>query len=80
MTCRTYPYQVEHDNGRFVNITINRSVWCRYSSGTDVSSRKLRQDGKREDSEDEAYYRKLRRWNVSGSSGGKAKFLAFMGL
>ena len=81
MTCRTFPYQVEHyDDGTLEGITLNRAVKCKCPTGPAVSKKRLQQDGKKEDAEDEAYYKKLRRWNGNGHSGGKEEFLAFLGL
>ena len=64
MTCRTFPYDVRLDQqGRISRLKLNRAVRCRCRPGEGVEPERLRRDAAREDAEDEAYFRRVDRWN-----------------
>ena len=81
ITCRTFPFMIDlDDNGTIENVEMNTGIRCGCPNGVHVSISRLRADARREDREDTAYYRKLRRWNNNGHTGGKETFLEFLGF
>ncbi len=81
MTCRTFPYEVELDqSGNITELDLNTGIKCGQKQGKGVDSRWLQRTARQEQAEDEAYYRKVERWNRQKERGGKLDFLRFLGL
>ncbi len=78
MTCRSFPYMVNlYDDGSLDELKLNRVVGCSVPFGARISKRQLVKTARQEDAQDEAYYRKLNRWNRNGG-GSKTEFLKFL--
>ena len=80
ITCRTFPYMVMLDeDGDLDELELNEAVGCTVPEGARIPRKHLIELARQEDSEDERYYRKVRRWNRNGA-GGKTEFLKFLGV
>lgn len=81
MTCRTFPYMIDFDeHGNPEKVRLNKIVDCKSSRkglshlDPEVSNVIIEQK------QDDAYYEKVSKWNLSGKKGGAKEFLAFLGL
>lgn len=77
MTCRTFPYMVHFNNDKTVEIELNKIVKCKSVYLEDSSLKQVINNAKTEQSNDEAYYNRIKNWNRIGKGGTKG-FLKFL--
>ena len=85
MTCRTFPFEVTtRPDGSLGKVSRIRMNWCRTRPGTGVDPAQLAAWSSTEDAEDEAYHRRVERWNRmqrdTHPPGNREDFLRFLGL
>lgn len=86
MTCRTFPFEVElNAEGRFEEVGLHDEIGCRRRDGASMAPGHLLSLARQEQSEDDAYFDRVREWNSRmrrpvGANGGKPGFLQFLGL
>ncbi len=81
-TCRTFPYSMDFDGKKVVEITLNKVMKCnaiKCSKGCiDIDT--VIANVRKEDREDNEYHKLVERWNLSHSTGTVKDFLKFIGL
>jgi len=80
MTCRTFPHQVTMDEGKVQNITLNRMIKQSYPSGPKKSIDQLVKETKKEDRDDEKFFKLIEKFNKKKVRKGKKQFLKFLGF
>ena len=80
ITCRTFPYVIDFDDFDNTIFTLNDIVTCKSTKAPDSTLQEILDYTLTEDEEDEAYFKKIRDWNISSQSGGTHEFLAWCGL
>ena len=85
-TCRTFPYSVEFedDSVKVVEkITLNKVMKCNAKKCSSIDIETLVNNARKENREDKAYHRLVKRWNKLPKSDGEsgiADFLRFIGF
>ena len=81
MTCRTFPWMVYLDeDGDVEEMFLNDEIGCGLGHGPHIPRKELLANVRKEDSRDDAYYRKVRKWNGNGHGGAVDDFFRFLGL
>jgi Fe-S-cluster containining protein len=78
-TCRTFPYNVYLEDGE-TEICLNAAVKCNAEKCKKIDLETLISDTRKENREDAAYHRLVKKWNQSPRKGGAGDFLRFLGF
>jgi Fe-S-cluster containining protein len=78
-TCRTFPYNVYIEDGG-TEICLNTAIKCKARKCRKIDLGALLADTRKENREDAAYHRLVRKWNKSSPKGNTAEFLRFLGF
>ncbi len=81
VTCRRYPFDLEiADNGNIELLSISQSVECPYELDGENNLSEIKAMADWEEKEENPYFEKLEQWHERKKTGGKKKFLKFLGF
>jgi Fe-S-cluster containining protein len=78
-TCRTFPYNVYLEDGD-AEICLNTAIKCGAKKCKEIDLETLISDTRKENREDAAYHRLVKKWNNSPQKGGTGDFLRYLGF
>jgi Fe-S-cluster containining protein len=80
MTCRTFPYVIDYSDDGDIEVSLNDIVSCKCKKVPDTNLNEIIGLTITEDEEDEAYFKRIRNWNIKSELSGTDKFLAWCKL
>lgn len=80
MTCRTFPYVIDFNDDGSIEVSLNDIVDCKCIKLPDSDLIEVIAYTVSEDQEDDAYFKKIRNWNLKNQPGGAKEFLLWCKL
>lgn len=80
MTCRTFPYVIDYNDNEEIEVSLNDIVDCKSKKVPDSNLNEIIGYTITEDQEDDAYFKKIRNWNMKSQPGGAKEFLMWCKL